>query len=126
MVTASNDSDYTDSNKFFEYWSNLFKTDPERFEVERKAEIEKVIASAPPKRQQELRQLQWRIDMERRMAKNPTDAMVRLQRMMWRQFYAEDGFVFAVKQLVKVCHSAQELVEAMKPKNAEILSFNKD
>lgn len=129
MVTASNDSYYLTPNEEFEYRSNLFKTDPARFEAERLAEIEKVISSANPERQQELRHLQWRIDMERMRAKNPIDAIVRLQNMMWRQFYADDGFVFAVKQLVKVCHTAEEFIkESAVPeeKNAAILSFSKD
>mgnify|MGYP001613850313 FL=1 len=126
MVTASNDSHYLTANEEFEYWSNLSRTDPARFEAERKAEIEKVISSAPVKRQQELRQLQWRIDGERKRAKNPIDAMVRLQKMMWRQFYADDGFVFAVKQLVKVCHTAGELIKNSPKKDAEIISLMKD
>lgn len=126
---AANDSDYMTPNELFEYRANLAKTDPERLERELNAEVEKVISQAPAKRQQGLRQLQWRIDMERRRAKNPTDAMVRLQRMMWRQFYAENGFVFAVKQLVKVCHMTEELIkESSVPdsRNAEILPFKSD
>lgn len=129
MVTASNDSYYLTPNEEFEYWANLSKTDPARFEAERLAEIEKVISQAPAKRQNGLRQLQWRIDVERRRAKNPTDAMVRLQRMMWRQFYSENGFVFAVKQLVKVCHMTEELIKASAvsdSNNAEILPFKRD
>ena len=57
MKTASNDEnyDYIDPDGFFEYWSNLAKTDPERCEAERKAEIEKVILSAKPERQKGLR-----------------------------------------------------------------------
>ena len=66
MVTASNDSHYLTAHEEFEYWSNLSRTDPVRFEAERKAEIEKVIARAPKERHQELRQLQWRIDGERK------------------------------------------------------------
>lgn len=129
MVTASNDSHYLTANEEFEYWYNLSKTDPERFEEERVAEIEKVILSAEPENQQELRQLQWVIDGERKRSKNPIDAMLRLNKMMWRQFYANDGFVFAVKQLVKVCHKAGEFIkESAVPvaKDAEILPFKKD
>lgn len=129
MVTASNDSHYLTPNEEFEYWSNLFKTDPLQFEAERLAQIEKVISSAKPERQQELRHLQWRIDMERRRAKNPIDAMLRLQKMMWKQFYADDGFVFAVKQLVKVCHMTEELIKESSvsdSRNAEILPFKSD
>lgn len=126
MVTASNDSHYLTPNEEFEYWSNLAKTDPLRFETERQTVIEEVISSAPAKRQQELRQLQWRIDMERRKAKNPTDAMIRLQKMMWRHFYADNGFIFAVRQLQKVCHHAEKLIASSIQKNAEIIPFKKD
>lgn len=126
MKSAGNDADYDDPNMFFEYWSSLAKSDPERFERERAAEIEKVIVSAKPERQKGLRHLQWRIDMERMRAKNPIDSMIRLNKMMWKQFYAEDGFIFAVKQLQRVCHSAEELVKEPVKKDAEILQFKKD
>ena len=129
MVTASNDKHYRTPNEEYEYWSGLFKTDPERFEAERKAEIERVILSAKPENQQGLRQLQWVIDGERKRARNPTDAMIRLNKMMWRQFYANDGFIFAVKQLVKVCHTAEALIKELavpKEKDGVILPFNKD
>lgn len=129
MVTASNDSYYLTSNELFEYQANLAKTDPERLQRELMEEFEKFLLQVPPERHQELRQLQWRIDMERKKARNPTDAMVRLQKMMWRQFYAEDGFVFAVKQLVKVCHMTEELIKTSvvsDSKNAEILTFKND
>lgn len=129
MRIAANDSDYMTPNELFEYRANLAKTDPERLERELNDEVEKVISHAPAKHQHRLRQLQWRIDMERRRAKNPTDAMVRLQNMMWRQFYADDGFVFVVKQLVKVCHTAEKFIkESAVPeaKDDEILPSKDD
>lgn len=128
MKTASNDENYNykDSNEFFEYWSGLAKTDPERFERERAAEIEKVIISAKPERQEGLRHLQWRIDMERTRAKNPIDAMIRLNKMMWNQFYAEKGFLFAIKQLVRTFRETEDLVKKSENKGAEIAPFKKD
>lgn len=129
MVTASNDENYNykDSNEFFEYWSGLAKTDPERFEIERKAEIEKVIQSANPENEKKLRHLQWKIDMERRKAKNPIDSMVRLNKMMWNQFYDEkEGFLFATKQLQGVCYKMQEMVKELNNKNAEIIPFKRN
>lgn len=59
-------------------------------------------------------------------AKNPTDAMVRLNKMMWKQFYAKDGFVFAVKQLVRACRETEDLVKILKSEDAEIASVKKD
>ena len=128
MEPASNDSKYDDSNKFFEYWSNLAKTDPERFEKERSEAIEKVILSARPERQKELCQLQWRIDGERARAKNPTDAMVRLTKMMWAQCYAEDGFFSTPALWKKVFKLHDRMMKQLteSPKDAVVLPFKKD
>lgn len=126
MEPASNDSKYDDSNKFFEYWSNLAKTDPARFESERLAEIEKVILSAPPERQNGLRQLQWVIDGERRKAKNPIDGMIRLNKMMWRQFRAKDGFFSLVGHFKRLSQCLVELGEGLQKKDTVILPFKKD
>lgn len=93
MITASNDADYNDPNMFFKYWSEIAKTDPERFERERSAEIEKVISKAPEDHQQGLRQLQWIIDGKRRRAKNPIDAMLRLNKMMMDHVHGDHGLV---------------------------------
>ena len=82
--------------KVFKYWSELAVQDPERFELERKEAIERVIAEAPESQQERLRRLQWRIDVERSRASNPLSACIRLNRMMLDSFYAENGFVNAI------------------------------
>ena len=64
--------------------------------------------------------------MERMRAKNPIDAMVRLQKMMWKQFYAKEGFLFATKQLAIACRGMEELVKKSQSKGAEIASIKKD
>lgn len=111
---------------FFKYWSNLAKSDPARFEKERKRAIETVISRAPPEYQQGLRQLQWVIDGERRKAKNPVDAMVRLQKMMWTQFYAKDGFVSIVCYFNRIRRVLNEMAEVPAKTDATILPFKKD
>jgi hypothetical protein len=78
-------------NDFFTYWSNLAKTDPERFERERKEAIEAVILQAPLEKQQRLRGLQWRIDMERSRANNPLSACIRLNKMMMDFAFSDKG-----------------------------------
>lgn len=126
-TSASNDADYNGPLAFFDYWSKLAKADPECFELERKAEIEKVILSASPERQQSLRQLQWRIDMERARAKNPIDAMIRLDKMMWTQLYADDGFFSTPalwRKIFKINDSMMDLLKGSK--EAEIIPFKKD
>lgn len=87
---------------FFNYWSNLAKTDPDRFERERKEEIEKVILNAPPERQQRLRGLQWRIDMERSRASNPLSACIRLNTMMMDFMFSDEGLPRMVSLFEKV------------------------
>ncbi|MEK7148723.1 MAG: DUF3135 domain-containing protein [Patescibacteria group bacterium] len=128
MSLTGNDSNFADQRKFFEYWFNLAKSDPDLFESERKAEIEKVISKAPPEHQRGLRQLQWVIDGERNKAKNPIDAMVRLNKMMWVHFYGKNGFVALLcsfdSAVLGKC--VNKLGSGTATKNAVILPFKKD
>jgi hypothetical protein len=75
----------------FDDWAELARSDPDRFERRRQAVIDRFIDSAPESRRSYLRQLQWRIDMERKRAPNPTAACVRLYDMMWDAFAGERG-----------------------------------
>jgi len=67
-------------------WLRLARQDPQAFEREREAAIEALIASAPPGMQARLRSLQCRIDLERRRAKTPLGAAIRLHGLMWERF----------------------------------------
>ncbi|MCC7549430.1 MAG: DUF3135 domain-containing protein [Burkholderiales bacterium] len=69
-----------------EYWLKLAQEDPQEFERARLQVIEDLIASAPPAMQDRLRGLQCRIDLERRKAKTPLGAAIRLQSLMWDRF----------------------------------------
>lgn len=72
----------------FDYWSKLFKENPEEFERRRQEEIDKVIEAAHSvEMQHRLRQLQWSIDAERQASKNPLDALVKVQKRMWDSFH---------------------------------------
>ncbi len=73
----------TNSTLDFDKWKKLAKTDPEAFEKMRLTEIEKVISQRPRKKQQRLRQLQWKIDMERKRCKTPMAACIKISQMMW-------------------------------------------
>ena len=75
----------------------LAKTDPPAFAQRRAAVIEAVIANAPLERQQQLRRLQWRIDMERQRCSNPLQACIRISNMMWDMIYADRGFLWALQ-----------------------------
>jgi hypothetical protein len=69
-------------------WQRLAQEDPQEFERRREAAIRAVIEQAPPEHQARLLRLQFRIDLERRRAKTPLGATVRLQSMMWERFAA--------------------------------------
>ena len=69
-----------------EEWQRLAREDPAEFERRRQATIEALIQQAPPEYRERLRRLQSRIDLERRRAKTPLGATVRLQAMMWDHF----------------------------------------
>jgi len=75
----------------FDTWSAMAREDPETFESMRLAAIEAAIASAPQSNRQRLRCLQWRIDQERRLARTPMAACLRISRMMWRTVLGPGG-----------------------------------
>ncbi len=70
----------------FDAWTRLARRDPAAFEVQRTRMIERIIESADDDQRRRLRGLQFRIDMERRRARNPMDACMRLNRMMSQYF----------------------------------------
>ncbi len=76
-----------------QYWSKLAIEDPERLERERKEAIEEILSGAPDGGRERLERLQWRIDVERARASNPLSSCLRVSRMMWEYFYAENGFL---------------------------------
>ncbi len=83
----------------FEAWARLARRDPEKFEVQRTRMIERIIESADDDQRRRLRGLQFRIDMERRRARNPMDACIRLNRMMSQYF--EERFHAALLEPLK-------------------------
>jgi hypothetical protein len=66
----------------FDQWRRLARDDPQEFERRRAAAIEELIARATPPQQPRLRDLQARIDRERREAGTPLAAAARLQGML--------------------------------------------
>lgn len=69
----------------FDDWSRLGSTDPERFEQLRQHAIAGFLAARSNDRR--LRGLQCRIDLERRKARTPLKACLRLSAMMWHRFH---------------------------------------
>lgn len=68
----------------FDEWSTLANMSPKEFEDRRHHAIENVIANGTNVRR--LRGLQCRIDLERRRARTPLKACIRLSSMMWDSF----------------------------------------
>lgn len=83
----------------FDYWSQLAKNEPAKFEGRRRAAINQTIASSPFYLKKRLQGLQWRIDMEIRRSKNPMDSCLRLNRMMLDTVYAGEGLIQSVRKL---------------------------
>ena len=75
----------------FDTWSAVARTDPQTFEEMRLAAIQAAIDSAPEANRERLRRLQWRIDQERRLARTPLAACVRISRMMWHRVLGPNG-----------------------------------
>jgi hypothetical protein len=68
----------------FDTWLNLAKTAPQEFESQRHKLLDELIEKSPNARR--LRGLQFRIDMERRLAHASLGACVRLYDLMWDAF----------------------------------------
>lgn len=69
----------------FDAWSELARFSPEEFERKRCNAIDDLIVrTSNPCR---LRQLQWRIDAERRQALTPMKACLKLSSLMWVTFF---------------------------------------
>ncbi|RMG29799.1 MAG: DUF3135 domain-containing protein [Gammaproteobacteria bacterium] len=80
----------------FDHWSRLARTDPEAFERQRAALIERAIAEAPPELRDRLRRLQWKVDQIRRTAPTPMAALVRIYRLMWERVEGHGGLIQAL------------------------------
>jgi hypothetical protein len=70
----------------FDYWSNLYKTDPQRFTQERQQAAQQVIDNAPHHLRVKLQRLQWLIDTTIATSKTPLQSAVRLSKMMDEKF----------------------------------------
>ena len=82
-------SDSPQQNFDFDAWSALARSDPDAFEAAREEAVRKLISGMPAASRQRLTGLQWRIDMERARAANPTASFLKLSDMMWDSFYRQ-------------------------------------
>jgi hypothetical protein len=70
----------------FEAWARLARENPGEFERRREQEIRNVIDARPDLRHR-LDGLQFRIDAERKLARTPLKACLRISTLMWNRFY---------------------------------------
>lgn len=84
----------------FDVWSRLAASDPDAFELRRRASIEQIIQRAPQENHARLRGLQFRLDMERRRSRTPLAACLRMSDMMWQALLGPGGLQDALNQLI--------------------------
>lgn len=106
----------------FDTWSEMARNDPQAFERMRLEAIEAVIASAPEYNRERLRRLQWRIDQERRLARTPMAACLRISRMMWRAVLGPGGLHDRFGEL-QGAFKGQVEAAAVAPQEARVLAF---
>ncbi len=106
----------------FDEWASLAQTDPAAFEERRSCLIEDFIQNSPNHLQRRLRGLQFRVDMERRRARTPMGACVRISGMMWDAFLGEGGLRDSLNSFTSVSgsHAAPKTSG-----NARIIKFTK-
>jgi hypothetical protein len=111
----------------FDEWARLARTDPFAFEARRLAIIESYLRQFPPPDQRRLRGLQFRIDMERRRARTPMAACLRLSAMMWDSLLGTHGLKTALEQLLGQldCPSTVAHPATARTTSARILSFRR-
>jgi hypothetical protein len=80
----------------FDYWMKLAEKDPAAFERQRLDLIQTTIQEAPTKMQKRLNGLQWQIDSEIKLAKNPMDACLRIYQKMMDSVYEPGGLLDAL------------------------------
>ncbi|MFG0835418.1 DUF3135 domain-containing protein [Aeromonas bivalvium] len=71
----------------FDTLKRLAASEPQLLETLLYEQIEAVIASAGPDQQRRLRGLQFQVDCQRRLAKNPIDSCIRIVNMMQETFF---------------------------------------
>lgn len=86
----------------FDYWMKLFQDNPELFEVQRKLLIDDCIKQAPEEMQRRLTGLQWRVDSEIMLSKNPMDGCIKVYEMMMDSIYESGGLLDALNMVDSV------------------------
>lgn len=115
------------AEKDFSEWVEVAEKNPDDFEAMRLAAIEEFIESVPEEQRERLRRLQWRIDQERRLAKTPMNACVRISRMMWRSVVGEGGLRDRFSELGGLLQGETPKPQALEEaRPARVLAFGRE
>ena len=103
--------------------AQLAKDDPQAFEVLRGELIENAILRAPERIQLRLRQLQFRIDGIRRLARTPLGALIKIQALMWESFLRMDEALQNFDALTRANARRSDERANTKPQGARVIDF---
>lgn len=118
-------ADMSDIHKFFDEWSALAKSDPVRFEVERKLLFDRLLAEAPERNKAAVALLIERMNTVRANAKDPAEAMVSAMRLLGEKVGGEGGLYEAQVELAVVFATEFVPLLVQKPGAAERPSYMK-
>ncbi|MGL4249126.1 MAG: DUF3135 domain-containing protein [Aeromonas sp.] len=80
------------------------KSEPSRLDEILEQQIEQLMCHASPDQQRRLRGLQFKIDGQRRLAKNDLDSCIRIANMMRESFYLMCSEMVQFQKGVLPCH----------------------
>ena len=110
----------------FDRWAELAQADPEAFEAWRQALIEEAIEAAPAGSRPRMRGLQFRIDLERRRARTPLKACMRISSLMWQSVVGENGLLEALNGMGRTLQRAPIASVDPAREPAKLLVFRRD
>ena len=86
----------------FDEWSQIAKTDPEKFEKMRRQLIESVFEQAPEHLRPQLERQQWQIDQVRNQSVTPLAACKKIFKKMWNSVHGDRGLLTALQSPQKL------------------------
>jgi hypothetical protein len=104
----------------FDEWASLAKVEPEEFEQRRSDSIRGLIANAG-RTDQRLQGLQFRIDMERTLARTAMKSCLTTYTLMWDSFFDLNDAL--QKMLHKSPRNGLILMQSQHVQNAQIILF---
>lgn len=103
--------------------AQLARDDPQAFEALRAELIENTIRRAPERLQLRLRQLQFRIDGIRRLARTPLGALLKMQSLMWDSFLRMNDALQQFDALSRAAAPRHDRSVSGSPHSAQVIDF---